>query len=195
MKFFRRTVMLRKDYLINNGANNLYFLVVVALVSLIGAIFVFHILPAYDPSTLAQPYPLVFWEYFGLFLGGVGVFVSFFFRDRILGLKVQFWALLIQTIAIYAALISAMVASLVFFGGLQASLFIMLWGITFGFIHTTQLFQIKRERHNAPAKRELGEKLEPVIETSGARADLMLQALLTIQKKNEELEDRLIGYK
>lgn len=184
-------MQLRRDYLINMGGSNIYFLLVVALVSLIGAIFVLNLQPAYDPSTLAQPYSLVFWEYMGMFLGGVGVFVSFVFRDRILGLRIQSWALLIQTVAIYCTLFSAMVASLIVFGGLQGALFIMLWGITFSSMHTYQLFWQRRERKNAPLKRELGEKVEYIIETSGATNDLMLQALLAVQKKNEELEERL----
>jgi hypothetical protein len=182
---------IRRDFLINTGTGNPYFLLIVGLVAAIGAIFTFHALPAYDPSTLAQPYMLVFVEYTGLFVGGLGVFLSLVFDDRILGLKFQFWSLLVQTISVYAALISAMVASLIVYGSLQNALFVMIWAIGFGLMHTVQLYQIKRERSNAPLKRELGEKVEPVIETSGARVDLMLQALLAVQKKNEELEGRL----
>lgn len=184
---------MRRDYLINTGTGNPYFLLIVGLVTAIGGIFVFQILPAYDPSTLAQPFWLVWAEYLGLLLGGLGVFASLAPQDRIKGLKVQFWALLVQTVAIYLALATAMLFSLIAYGGLKAALFIMLWGITFSLMHTSQLFKLRRERGNAPQKREIGERLETVIESTGGGSDLMLQALLAMQRKNDELESRLTG--
>ena len=184
---------MRRDFLINTGTGNPYFLLIVGLISSIGGIFVFQVLPAYDPSTLAQPYWLVFVEYLGFLLGGLGVFVSLVYRDRIKGLRFQFWSLMMQTVALYCALVSAMIASLIVYGGLKAALFIMLWGTAFCLMHTYQLFWLRRERGNAPIKRELGDKMKSIVETTGAGSDLMLQALLAMQKKNDQLEARLEG--
>lgn len=179
-----------KDYLINVGIQNWYFLGIVGLISLVGVFYTFNWLPAYDPSTLAQPKIIVLVEYVGFWVGGLGVGISLLVArwTRIVALKIQYVGLLIHTVAIMSAVFTANL-----YGGPHDALFITAWGATFTIMHINQLFYVRRERNNAPAKRAIGERTAPIIEQYGAGNDLILQTLRGQQHKIDELQARLEG--
>ncbi len=170
-----------RDRLINTGMYNVYYLLVLLLITLIGGIYVTNLLPAYEPSTLAQPHALVFVEYLTFFVGGLITFASFVFKDRILGLKIQLGGLITQTVGLVAA-----VATAIAFAGVGVALFLVIWGTLFSVMHISRIFLLRRDIRNAPLKREIGEKVKAP--DNGRRSDRVLETLVILQSRIDELE-------
>lgn len=170
-----------RDRLINTGVGNIYFLFITLLVTLTGLLYVLSILPAYDPAVLAQPRALTFLEYLGLSVGGLMIFGSFLFRDKIRGLKTQFAGLAIQT---GSALVLAI--TVIMYGGLS-SLFIVIFAFLVSFMHIANMKSLKREISNAPLKRALAEKIDEPL----AKGDQNMQLLVFLEKRCGTLEIQL----
>lgn len=183
-----KNVKTDRDRLINTGVGNVYFLLILLLFTIIGLLFVTNTLPAYDPSILAMPHWLAYLEYLLVAVSGLATFTSFILRDKIKALGVQFYALVFHTVSIYATALSALI-----YGGFQ-SIFILTFGITVGAMHTFRLFYLRRELINAPAKRRIGEEVHlptPQDNIPESKGDLVLQTLLLLQSRNEDLERQL----
>ena len=165
------------DRLISTGWDRIHYLFIALLMTLIGGLYVLGGQPAYDPSILAMPDALVFVEYLGLFIGGVVLFGSFVFRDKLWTLNVQFWGLAIQTAATVSVLVSVL-----FFG---ASPFIVIFGAVVAIAHGFQLKSIDREIKNAPAKRSIAESVE-VPGDNNTSGDLTVQTMLFLQSRVEK---------
>lgn len=169
-----------RDRLINTGWDRIHYLFIALLMTLIGGLYVLGLQPAYDPSILRMPPMLVYVEYMGLFLGGMTIFASFLWRhDKMKTLHVQFWGLVVQTVA------TASVAISVLFVG--ASPFILIFGTIVVFAHSFQLYAIRRELKNAPVKRTIAEKVD-VPKTNETQGDLMVQTLVFLQSRVDRQE-------
>lgn len=169
------------DRLIDVGIENAYFIGIVGLFTLTGGLFTFQLLPAYDPSSLAQPFWVVWVEYaFGLFLGGLLAVLSLFRSDRLKGLRQQQTGLYLQG---GSALISLLTAV---YWGHEKALFIVVWGAALATMHGFRLFFLRREIRNVPIKR----RVAAAVPVAGA-GDLTVSALEFLQHRVTTLESAL----
>lgn len=170
-----------RDKLINTGAENIYFLLVLLLMTLVGLLYVSGLFPAYDPSILAMPKWLVFVEYLGLAIGGLIAFESFVFVDKLKVLRTQLLGLAIQTISTAAVVISSIA-----FGHFQA-VFIAMFGILVFVMHFFRLRWLLRELNGVPIKRAVAGLIDEPL----PKGDATLQALVFLQSRVRELEQQL----
>ena len=134
--------------LINTYLGSPYYVVIVLLVTLSGFLYVFGLLPAYDPSILAAPKSVIFISYLSGFVGGlITIFgwVLAIFYDKITSLLVQMLGLFLQAIS------AAVVAIVILPEGASASYLgpLMVLIVT---SHLVQIFLMYREFRLAPEK-------------------------------------------